>query len=117
MHVAQCVCRITKCLHAYGANTYTQIEYVVSLTGTRSLWYTKEFAGGVNERDEMGHTPLHVAIEAKQLPIIDLLVVDAQTDLELMDNQGQTPLHTAVKTGRLNIVQVNFMQQHCAQQL
>lgn len=60
---------------------------------------------GVNEQDEMGRTPLHVAIETKQLPVIDLLVVNAQTDLNLADNQGQTPLHAAVKTGRLDIVQ------------
>eukprot|EP01087_Luapelamoeba_hula_P009705 TRINITY_DN2528_c0_g2_i1.p1 TRINITY_DN2528_c0_g2~~TRINITY_DN2528_c0_g2_i1.p1 ORF type:complete len:136 (-),score=27.55 TRINITY_DN2528_c0_g2_i1:108-515(-) len=50
----------------------------------------------VNERDDMGNTPLHLAAAAGHLPIVMALVREQGVDVNAQNSLGKTPLHDAV---------------------
>lgn len=57
---------------------------------------------------EMKQTPLHFAIQTKNVDIINLVldhVKHDRNDINMQDNSGNTALHSAVQLGRIQIVE------------
>uniref|UniRef100_UPI00358E0A9D NF-kappa-B inhibitor delta-like n=1 Tax=Myxine glutinosa TaxID=7769 RepID=UPI00358E0A9D len=67
----------------------------------------------LNQRDNSGSTPLHLAVLAEQeLIVSDLLSLGARVDLG--DNSGQTPMHLAAERGLVRVLKV--LQKVCNEQ-
>jgi len=64
------------------------------------------FDSDLNHQDNSGKTPLAMAVEHKNLEIIDLLfkIEGFKPDLEITTGAGWTHLHIAVNTGDLDVV-------------
>ena len=61
----------------------------------------------VNAKDTFGKTPLHNAILAKHVTIVELLLKSG-ADVKCLDERGDTPLHNAVRVDSEAIVVVSF---------
>jgi len=59
----------------------------------------------VNHRAEDGTTPLHIATDIGNLPVIDALL-QANAQINQRDGNNETALHLATSRGNLNIVQL-----------
>ncbi|KAI8917202.1 ankyrin repeat-containing domain protein, partial [Powellomyces hirtus] len=46
-----------------------------------------------NIKDDSGYTPLHAAAAYSHIPLIDLLVLGYNADINIVDDDGDTPLH------------------------
>ena len=83
------------------------------------LWNTKRFfqaatpesvtdclGGGSNPReaDDLGRTPLHLAVALSHNPSVVQLLVDAGAELEARDRHGSTPLHSAISNTNLSVI-------------
>ncbi|PRP77325.1 ankyrin repeat-containing protein [Planoprotostelium fungivorum] len=59
----------------------------------------------INEADEEGETPLHVAIYNKAIrAILTRLLLDSGAELNVGSSDGQTPLNYAIQLGRKDLV-------------
>lgn len=57
----------------------------------------------IDAHDEYGKTPLHCAVGAQKLEIVQCLL-RYKPDVDAHDDRDDTPLHTATRTGNLEIV-------------
>ena len=54
----------------------------------------------LNTKTDEGQTPLHLAVQTGNLPIVEFLVGQG-ANINAQDNQGNTPLHTAVASKQI----------------
>ena len=67
------------------------------------------FFADIDAHDEYGKTPLHCAVGAQKLDIVQRLL-RYKPDVDAHDDRDDTALHTAVRTGNLDIVLVSVIQ-------
>ena len=58
---------------------------------------------GVNQKDNLGETPLHLAAFSGHIEVIDLLITHG-ADVRIKNKAGKTPLQKASKVGHEEIV-------------
>lgn len=63
----------------------------------------------IDAHDEYGKTPLHCAVGAQKLDIVQCLL-RYKPDVDAHDDRDDTALHTAARTGNLDIVLVSESQ-------
>lgn len=56
-------------------------------------------------RGRVGDTPLHLAAGIGEVALVDVLLADPRTDIDLQNERGQTPLHIAAAEGHLSIAE------------
>jgi len=61
----------------------------------------------IDAHDEYGKTPLHCAVGAQKLDIVQCLL-RYKPEVDAHDDRDDTPLHTATRTGNVEIVLVMF---------
>lgn len=66
----------------------------------------KEDASMIHDRDRLGGTPLHAAVEAGKAEIVQYLLVKSGINVNLIDRHGWTPLHTACHRGDLAVIEL-----------
>jgi ankyrin repeat protein len=66
----------------------------------------KEDASMIHDRDRLGGTPLHAAVEAGKADIVQYLLVKSGINVNLIDRHGWTPLHTACHRGDLAVIEL-----------
>ena len=78
-----------------------------------SSWYSVlirslllNFLADIDAHDEYGKTPLHYAVGAQKLDIVQCLL-RYKPDVDAHDDRDDTALHAAARTGNLDIVLVN----------
>jgi ankyrin repeat protein len=78
----------------YGRTPLWNLAFAGDLAGIR-----RELEGGAdpNQGDDVGYTPLHVAIQEKRVDAVGLLL-ESGADPNRADNHGNIPLWTAVRT-------------------
>jgi hypothetical protein len=59
----------------------------------------------VNEKNSLGWTPLHAAVNFAKIDIVRSLL-DKQADVNAQDNAGKTPLYMAVESGQMEMVKL-----------
>src|SRR3990172_1434828 len=60
----------------------------------------------MNDKDDCGNTPLHVAARDGKIDAIRVLVKDCQADVNAKDNYGDTQLHWAARYGQVDVIRV-----------
>ena len=58
------------------------------------------------DRNELGQTPLHIAIQQNQKSKVAKLLSETETDINAKDNYNDTPLHLAVELNNLKMVKL-----------
>jgi ankyrin repeat protein len=86
-----------------GADEKSKVE--ATATGIDYIYDDEEAKDSVNNQDENGKTPLHLAIYAGHKEIVDMLLNDLDIDVNLKDKEGAYPLHWAAKLGYATIVE------------
>lgn len=66
----------------------------------------KDDASMIHDRDRLGGTPLHAAVEAGKADIVQYLLVKSGINVNLIDRHGWTPLHTACHRGDLAVIEL-----------
>jgi hypothetical protein len=64
----------------------------------------QQFHVDINQRNNKGETPLHLACERNNERVVALLLLQNNTDLNILDGKGQKPLHIACKNGHIGII-------------
>ena len=70
----------------------------------------------IDAHDEYGKTPLHCAVGAQKLDIVQCLL-RYRPDVDAHDDRDDTALHTAARSGNLEIVMVSETkngQEYCS---
>ena len=77
------------------------------------MWYSAlitplllNFLADIDAHDEYGKTPLHYAVGAQKLDIVQCLL-RYKPDVDAHDDRDDTALHAAARTGNLDIVLVS----------
>lgn len=91
---------------AAGIVTATQSAAEVKMA--EALSDSKAF--NVNQKNEMGQTPLHLAAEKGQKEIVEMLL-EKGADVNATDKEGRTPLHDAVFYRHYEIAKI-LLQHH-----
>jgi ankyrin repeat protein len=60
----------------------------------------------IHDRDRLGGTPLHAAVEAGKADIVQYLLTKSGINVNLIDRHGWTPLHTACHRGDLTVIEL-----------
>lgn len=80
-------------------------DLLLSATNPAYVEWLIYFGVDVNERNKNGQTPLHIAINDKQLETVKFLI-DNGANVRARDNNGRTPFHDAVKVKELAIMKL-----------
>lgn len=59
----------------------------------------------IDQKDCLGRTPLHIAVENGESELVDILLALPQVDIDSEDKYGRTPLFLATSKGHIRIVQ------------
>ena len=78
-------------LNAIQNNSYNVVKYLV------------EQGADVNDVDDCGNTPLHVAVDDNKFVWVKYLV-EHGADINVMDESGYTPLYSAINNDNFNMV-------------
>ena len=80
-------------------------ELTVSFDSCKNLSINAVLAD-IDAHDEYGKTPLHCAVGAQKLDIVQCLL-RYKPEVDAHDDRDDTPLHTATRTGNVEIVLVS----------
>ena len=68
---------------------------------------------GVNAKDQLGRTVLHISVEIGSIRIIEELLTDPTVDINAQDINGRTALHIAASKNDLRIVEL-LLKERCS---
>lgn len=86
-----------------GQRIYDIGEYNRSIYELIFNLFVATYEPHVNARDDSGNTPLHCAVAANNLFIVDKLLNEKKIFHFLQDSDEQTPLHLAIRLNHANI--------------
>ena len=98
---------LQKCINAQDSQYYSPLHLAVSEQKTSCVTLLLNKGARADLTDELGNTPLHLAIDIQcSMEIVSRLICCATIDVELCNNANLNVLHLAVQHGNLAIVKM-----------
>lgn len=85
---------------------FTPLDYAVHLGNKIEMVRLLLRAGATNVQNGCGFTPLHHTAECGYVQMVEILLKEGRTDVNVRDKKGRTPLHYAAGHGHTQVVEV-----------